>query len=120
MLIINAAFKEPVHRFDEVIAMELRMETDKVRAEHALEKAFTPWANAERFRIRPRDVPEDRHPRVRPCRFDQMRQQREMIILYQNMRFRHPVDLLQDRLGESLIDGLVIGPVLASENGAGV
>jgi len=48
-------------------------------------------------------VPEDRHVRVGPFGLDQLGQQREMIVLDQDIRGFHVLDLFERRLREFLL-----------------
>ena len=65
MLALDAAFQEAVDAFDEIVAVELDMEADDRAAEQALEDLLAPRADAEDFRIRPRDMPEGDDRRLR-------------------------------------------------------
>ena len=47
------------------------MKADQIRAQQPVEQVALPWADAERFRVGPRDVPEDGHARVGPLVLDQ-------------------------------------------------
>ena len=95
--------------------MRLYVKTDDVGAEEAFEKLPLPGADAKRFRIGPRNVPEHRHARVRPLLFDQPRQQRKVIVLNEHERLIGVLHLLQHRFGEHLVHALVLLPVGGAE-----
>jgi hypothetical protein len=46
--------------------VKLNMETEQVRAQHALKDLLLPGTNAEGFRIRPGDMPEQSDPGIGP------------------------------------------------------
>jgi hypothetical protein len=48
--------------------------------------------------------------------FDQSRQQREVIVLYQHDRIFNAAQLFQHRLGEFLVDLLVLLPISVPED----
>src|SRR5262245_59614717 len=59
---LDAAFDGALHRLQEVVAMELRVEADEVGPQHAEQDLLLPGADPERLEIRPGDVPEDGDP----------------------------------------------------------
>ena len=69
-----------------------------------------PRADAERFAIRPRDVPELADRDVGPRFLHEARQQREVIVLHEHHR-AVVADLLDHRVGEPAIDPHVLLPV---------
>src|SRR5713226_6670701 len=80
------SFDPTVHRLQEIVAMRLYLETNQVRAKQPVDYFALPRANSKHFRIRPRNVPEDSHPRIRSRFLDHPRQQCKVIILRQNDR----------------------------------
>src|SRR2546427_2991733 len=58
MLVLDPSLQVAVDRLDEVLAMKAGMKTQDGAAEHTLQDLASPRADAERFRVRPRDVPE--------------------------------------------------------------
>ena len=63
---IDARLDDPVDRLQKIGAMRLDVESDQIGAQQAIHQLALPGANSEGLRIRPRNVPEDRDPRVRP------------------------------------------------------
>ena len=85
-LAIDPRLELPIDRVDEVVAMKLRVEPENAAAEQAVEQLLPPRANRERFRIRPRNVPERNDRRSRQRLPDHARQQREVIVLDEHDR----------------------------------
>src|SRR5262249_1313752 len=67
-----------------IIAMVLDVKTDDIGAEHALEQLPLPWANSEGLGIGPRYVPKNRDAGVRAAHLDELREEREVVILDEN------------------------------------
>ena len=61
LLSVDAALERPVHRFQEVVAVLLRLEAEQVVTEHPIEYLFRPRAQKQLLGIGPGDVPEVRH-----------------------------------------------------------
>lgn len=116
----DSAFEHPVDGFHEIVAMELGVKAHQIGPQHAREQFTLPGANAEGFRVRPGNVPENSHPGVRAFGFDHFRKKGEVVVLDQHARFFNPVDFLQNGGREFLVDGLVGGEILGSEQGTGV
>ena len=66
--------------------MKLRVKSQNTAAEQSVEQFFTPGADAERFRVRPRNVPEGDDGCVRQQLAHVAREQREMIVLHEHDR----------------------------------
>jgi hypothetical protein len=88
VLPIHARLDHAVDGFEKVVAMRLDVKADQIGAEQAIHQLALPGANAEGFRIRPGNVPEDGHAGIRPLFLDQPRQQGEVIILHEHHRLR--------------------------------
>src|SRR5882724_2994914 len=95
MFPVDARLEHAVHRFQEIVAMGLDMETNQVCSQQAFQQFTPPGTDAEGFRIRPGNMPEDGYTRVRPVQFNQPRQQSEVIILNQYNWPRRIGDLFQ-------------------------
>src|ERR1700722_1521259 len=67
---LDARLERGIDCLEEIVAVRLGMETDQVRAKQAVEELPLPRANAERFRIGPRNMPEDGDARVGTRLFD--------------------------------------------------
>src|SRR6267154_1042688 len=72
------------------------------------------------FRVRPGNVPEDRHARVRSGILDHPRQQREVIILREKYRRFGSLHFLQDCVRKAAIYFLILQPVLRTKDGTRV
>src|SRR6266480_837002 len=90
--------------------MKSRVKAENRTPQQSRDQLFPPWANAKRFRIRPRDVPEgdDRCPRQTLTYH--AGQKREMIILDQNHRVLGS-RFFAYHVGKSPIDTHILFPV---------
>ena len=79
-----------------------------------------PWTDAEGLRIGPGDMPENRYPDIGPLLFDELRQEREVIILNEQHRISGVFHFIQDSFGKFLVRLLVLFPVSGAEKGPGV
>src|SRR5580693_4792553 len=120
MFPVHARLHHPVYRLQEVVAVSLHVEADEIGPQQTIHQLTLPRTDAKGLRVRPRDVPEDRHTRIRPLLFDQPRQQSEVIILDQNHRAGYVSDFFQHGVGELAVNLLVVLPVGGTEDGAGV
>src|ERR1700723_2887867 len=117
---VGIRFECAVHRLKKIIAMRLHVEADQIGAQQAIQQFALPRANSKRFRIRPRNVPEDSDTRVRALLFDEPWQKREMIILHQNHgRFR-AAQFFDHDFREFFIYALILQPVIGTEKRARV
>ena len=105
---LDARFQDAVHGLQEIVAVRLDMEPDQVRSQQSVEQLALPRTDAERFRVRPRDMPEHADARVRTALLDHPRQQREVIVLHDHDRLLHVAHLVPERVGELLVDALVL------------
>ena len=113
---LRQRFHGVVHGLQKIIAVRLNVESDQVRAQQAVHQFPLPRADAEHFGIRPRNVPENRHARVRARFLHHSRQQREVIVLREeNRRFR-ALHFLQHHVRKPPVNLLVINPILGAEN----
>src|ERR1041385_7362573 len=78
---LHARFDRAIDGLQKMIAVVLHVEAYQVRAQQALEQFPLPGADPERFRIRPRDMPEDTDARVGATLLDHLRQEGEVIVL---------------------------------------
>ena len=97
--------------------MELRVEAEDRRAEHAFQHLLAPRADAECLGVGPGDVPERDDGRARQALAHHARQQREMVILHQHDRVVG-ARLVGDDVGEAAIHRLVMLPVRRAEDRA--
>ena len=100
--------------------MRLNVEANEVRAQQSFDQFALPGANPEHFRVGPGNVPENRHPGVGPDVFHHAWNERQVIVLRQENRGVHIRHLLQNGVGEALVDPLVLQPVFRAENRTGV
>src|SRR5260370_40222330 len=75
---LDARLQRTIDGIQEVVAMRLNVKADEIRAQQSFQQFALPRTDPEPFRIRPGDVPEDGHARVRTLLFDQARDQREV------------------------------------------
>src|SRR4026207_1163031 len=61
---VHARFKRPVHRVEEVLAIESEMKAHEIISQQAVEKLRFPGETAEHFRVWPGNVPELRNDQV--------------------------------------------------------
>ncbi len=66
---VDSRLEGPIHRVDEIVAVELGVESEDAAAEQAVEQLLAPRADRECLRIRPGDMPEgdDRGVAAAPC-----------------------------------------------------
>src|SRR5262245_40347996 len=83
-LALDAAFDGAVDGVQKIVAMRLDVESYQVGTENSIEKFMLPRTDAEGFRVRPRDVPEDGDVGFGHPFFDHAGQQREMVVLHEN------------------------------------
>ena len=114
-LAIDPGFQEAIDALDEVVAVELDMESDDRAAEKPVQDLLAPRTDAEHLRVRPRDMPEGDDRRFGQPLADQPRQQGEVIILDQHDRVSG-FGLLDHDLGELPVHGLIAFPVGGAEN----
>ena len=91
---VNAAFQCTIHRIQKIIAVELRVKTHQIGAQHSIQEFPLPGADAEGLGVGPWDVPEQRNSRIGTKFFDHPGQQGEVIILNQDTRFLHAIQFL--------------------------
>src|SRR4030042_5712040 len=120
LLPVGLRFEEPGDGLQEVVAVELYVKPDDVRTEHPVEDLLWPWTDAVRFRVRPRDMPENGHLRVGTLLLDQRREQGEVVVLDQDKGRLFPGDLRKEGVGELFVHHPVMGPVLQAEFGTDV
>src|SRR6267378_4533947 len=100
--------------------MSLNVETDEIGAQKAVHEFALPWANAKHFRIGPRNVPEDGHAGVGARFLDHAGKEREVIVLCEKYRGLGALHLLENDVGKTTIDFLILHPVVRAKDGAGV
>jgi hypothetical protein len=115
-LVADPRLQVAVNSVDEVAAVILRVEAEDRAAEQPFEHLLAPRANAERFRIGPRDVPERDDRRFRQPLVDEARQQREVIVLDEN-DWIIGFGFFDDRLRKPLVDANVLVPVARAKHG---
>ena len=115
-LAVDAALHEAVDRLDEVVAVELRVEAEDGAAEQPVDDFLPPRADAESLGVWPRNVPERDDRGARQALAEHARQQREVIVLHEHDRVV-AVRLLDDGVGEALIDREILRPVRSRKVG---
>ena len=115
-LVVDARLDEAIDGLEKIVAVQLHVKAEQIAAEQTVEDLFLPRADAERFAVRPGDVPEVADDRIRAARLDHSRQQREVIVLHEHDG-RRALDLLEHRLGELRVDARVLLPVGGVEDG---
>ena len=111
LLAVGPRLEVAVHRLQEVLAVVAQVEADQVVAEQAVEQLLLPGERPERLRVGPGDVPELGHGQGRVAPLEHPGQEPEMVILDEHERRPIP-GLLEDRVGEQLVD-LAVGPPVA-------
>src|SRR6185369_3715469 len=115
-LAIDTRLELAIDGIEEVIAVMLDVESEKIVPEEAFQNLAFPGADPECFGVGPWNVPELAHNGTRRSLLDQSGKQREVIILDED---QGPglSDFVEDSLGELLVDGNVLLPVLFTEEG---
>ena len=119
MFPIEAGFQRAIDGVEEVVAMILDVKRQQVVAQQAVENFLLPRADAEHLGIGPRNVPELGDDQIRAGVLEHARQQREMVVLYEDDR-RPIVNLGQHGIGEFRIDVSVVLPIGGVETRPGV
>ena len=114
LLAIDTRFHEAIDRVEEIVAVELRVETDHRTAQQAGDDFLLPRADAEDFRVRPRNMPERDDGGVRQFIAQHARQQREVVVLDENDRIG-ALGLAGDGLSVTRIDALIFVPIAFAE-----
>ena len=83
---VDPRFEQAVDGIDEVVAVELGVKAEDAAAQQPVEQLLPPGADAERFGVRPGDVPEGDDRGRRQLLLDHPRQQGEVIVLDQDDR----------------------------------
>ena len=115
VLVLDACLQEPVHRLDEVLAVEPGMEAKDGAAQQPVQDLASPRADAERLRIRPGNVPEHEDGGVGQPLSDHLRQQREVVVLDEDHRIADPC-LGNDGVRKALVDRPITLPVRLAED----
>ena len=84
VLAVDLAFHEAIHGVEEILAVIAGMKPQDVGRQHVQQHFALPRTHAESLGIGPGDVPEQRDRRLGYFLADELRQQREMEILYQD------------------------------------
>ena len=108
--------KSAVDGFQKIVAVRLNVEADEICAEKSVEQFALPRTNAEDFRIRPGNVPEDGDASIRTCFLDQARHQGKVIVLNEDNRILRGRHFLESGIGEALIHFLIVAPVFGPKN----
>src|ERR1700719_1280065 len=98
-----------------VVAMRLDVKSNQICAEQPINQLALPGADAEGFRIGPRNMPENGHAHVWPLFLQHAWEQGKVIILNQNHRIRRIRDFLNRRCGKLAFDFLIKLPVSSAE-----
>ena len=109
-LVVDARLDETIDGLEKIVAVQLHVKAEQVAAEQAVENLFLPRTDAERFAVRPRDVPEVADDRIGTLPLDDSGQQRKVIVLHEDDG-RRAVDLFEHGVGELRVDARVLLPV---------
>jgi hypothetical protein len=116
---VDARLKVAIRGIEEVVAMQLRVESDNAAPEQSLQDLTPPWADAEALGVGPGNVPEGNDHCARQTLANEPRRQGEVVVLHEHDGILAG-RLLTDGRGELAVDLFVRGPVAAAKNGAGV
>ena len=116
---VDAGFEIAIHRVEEVVAVELRVESEDAAAQQPVQQLLGPRADAQTLEVGPGDVPERDDRGFGQPLANHPRDQREVVVLHEDDRVVG-VHFLQRGLGELAIHRLVVRPVARTEHRAGV
>src|SRR3954463_14389377 len=100
---IDPALQEAIHSLNETVTAKLGMKSNNGAAEQSFDHLRLPWADAEGFRIRPRNVPEGYDRRPGQALTDHSWSKREVIVLDQHNGVLG-ARLGNDCIGKALVD----------------
>src|SRR5260370_42021922 len=63
---LRERFDRAVHGLQKIVAVRLNVKANEIGAEKTIDQLALPRTDSKNFRVRPGNVPEDRHARVRP------------------------------------------------------
>src|SRR5207248_1327457 len=84
MFPVNLGLQYVVNSVQEVVTVSLRVKADQVRSQQTVEQLPLPWTDAERFRVGPGNMPEDRDSGIWQSLLQHARQKSEVVVLNQN------------------------------------
>ena len=96
----DSGFQNRVDGLQKIVAVSLCVKADQIGSEQAVEELALPGADAESFRIGPRNMPEDRDASVGTSLFDHPRQKREMIVLHEQEGMLRILQFIEHGSGE--------------------
>src|SRR5690606_27018781 len=114
---IDAALNEPVDRFDEIVAMKLRVEAKDGAAKKSFDDLLFPGTNSECFGIRPGDMPERDDGRLGETLADHSWRKSEMVVLDKN-DWIFGFSFLNNGARKSFVDFFINAPIALTKNGA--
>src|SRR5260370_27096493 len=117
---LRKRFERAVHRLQKIVAVRLNMKADEISAEATIDELALPRTDPKNLRVRPANMPQDRHSGVGPRVLDHPRQQREVIILREKNRRFGALHFLQNDVRKPAIDFLILQPVLWTKDPARV
>ena len=115
MFAIDPAFDEPVDGVEEVVAVKARVKAEDRAAQQTFEQQLFPRADAERFCVRPGNVPERDDRCIGQQVANHARRQREVIVLDEHHRVVGP-RFVRHGFGEPPIDLLIIVPIFFAKD----
>ena len=102
-----------LHRGEKILLIALHLKRDQIVGEQALEQLPAPRTDAQPIDVRPRNVPEQRRPQMRPLLPQVPGHEREVVIVQEDgrvlRRFR------RDDIGKAAVHRLIRLPVLRVE-----
>src|SRR5260370_41069404 len=78
---LRERFESAVHSLQKDVAVRLNMKTDEIGAEETIAELTSPRTASKNVRVRPGNMPADRHSGIGPGIFNHARQQRKVVIL---------------------------------------
>src|ERR1700753_3613370 len=115
---IDPCLKHAIHGTEAIVTVRLDVKSDEIRTEQTIQQFLLPRTDTEGFRVRPRNMPEDRNSGVRHPIFHHPRQKCEVVILNQDYRMFLARHFFHDCIGKSSIHMVVVFPVRGAKRRA--
>src|SRR3990167_4444703 len=113
---VDSRFERPVHGLDKVAPVEARVKSENAAAQEPFENFSIPGADGIALRVGPWNMPKGNDGGVREVVSNQLRDERQMIILHEDNRIIG-LGFLDNGQSEAFVNLLIMMPVRGSKDG---